>query len=202
MLRSSLARPTLLVTLLLASLPAIAQSPAPTFSITTSNVSLSTTGTGSIPYTVTAVNGYTGKVIVACQAPTVPAGVNIPYCGTAPVVSYTLDPSVDPSHYPAVSGSFPLYGNGPVTAGFTATHNPMLAIFFIVALLSGLTLRRKAARRLTLPLCLVVLGALSCTTGCGTIPHGFTPGTYTYVVSATQTPAPLYLGANATVTIH
>jgi hypothetical protein len=206
MFRRSLV-PTLLLTLLLASLPAIAQSAAPTFTLTASNVSLSTTGTGSIPYTVTAVNGYTGTVIVKCEAPTVPAGVSIPYCGTAPVVSYTLDPDpkVDPG-YPVASGSFPLYGNiVPASLGFVAGHNPFLAIFFIIALLSGFTLRRHAARRLTLltlPLFLAVLAALGCTSGCGSAPRGFTPGTYTYVVSATQSPVPLYLGANATVTIR
>jgi hypothetical protein len=204
MLRRSLA-PTLLLTLLLASLPAIAQSAAPTFTITTSNVNLSTTGTGSIPYTVTAVNGYTGTVIIKCQTPIVPAGVSIPYCGTAPVVSYTLDPDpkVDPG-YPVATGTFPLYGNTvvPASLGFVAGHNPVWAIFGIVALLSGFTLRRPTARRFTLPLFLAVFGALCCTSGCGSAPRGFTPGTYTYVVSATQSPVPLYVGANATVTIR
>jgi hypothetical protein len=127
----------------------------------------------------------------------VPAGVSIPYCGNAPVVSYTLIADQ------VVTGNFPLYGNGvTVPAGLIASRNPALAIFFIVALLSGLTLRRRSARRLTLPLFLAVLAALSCTTGCGSTPKGFTPGTYTYVVGATQSPVPLYLGANATVTIH
>jgi hypothetical protein len=201
MLRSLLARPTLPLTLLLATLPAIAQSPAPTFTLTTGNVSLSTTGTGSISYTLTAVNGYIGTIIVRCVAPTVPAGINIPYCGPNQVDTQTL--AQKDKNYPVYTGSFPLFGNSVTTpASFTASHNPLLAIFFIVALLSGLTLRRRTARRLTLPLFLAVLAALSCTTGCGTTPHGFTPGAYTYVVSAIQSPVPLYLGANATVTIH
>jgi hypothetical protein len=197
MLRFSLARPTLLVALLFAGLTAVAQSPAPTFTITTSNVSLSPTGTGSIPYTLTSVNGYIGTVVLNCGAPVVPAGVRIPYCGSAPVVSYTLTANQ------VVTGNFPLYGNVvTLPGGLIASHNPMLAIFFIVALLSGLTLRRHTARRLTLPLFLAVLAALCCTTGCGNIPQGFTPGTYTYVVSATQSPVPLSLSANATVAIH
>jgi hypothetical protein len=199
-----MARPTLLLTLLLASLPAIAQSANPTFTLTTSNVSLSTTGTGSIPYTVTAVNGYTGTVIVRCDTPTVPTGVSVPYCGGGPVVSYTLDPdpTVDPG-YPVATGSFPLYGNSIIApAGFMASDTPVLAVLFIIALLSGLTQRRKSARRLTLPLFIGVLAGLSCTTGCGTVSHGFTPGTYTYVVTATQSPVPLALSANAVVTIH
>jgi hypothetical protein len=197
MLRRSLV-PTLLLTLLFASLPAIAQSAAPTFTLTPSNATVSPTGTGSIPYTLSSVNGYVGTVIINCQAPIVPAGVYIPYCGTAPVVSYTL------SANQVVTGSFPLYGNTvvPASLGFITGHNPVLAVFFIIALLSGFTLRRHAARRLTLPLFLAVLAALCCTSGCGSAPRSFTPGTYTYVVSATQSPVPLYLGANATVTIN
>jgi hypothetical protein len=195
MFHSSLARPTLLLTLLLATLPAIAQSPAPTFTLTTSNVTVPTTGTGSIPYTLSSTNGYIGTVVVKCTAPTVPAGVSIPYCGSAPIVSYSLTAGQ------VVTGNFPLYGNTVVPLGFMPSHNPALAIFFIVALLSGLTLRRKVARRLALPLFIIVLGALSFTTGCGSTSRGFTPGTYTYVVGATQSPVPLYLGANATVMI-
>jgi hypothetical protein len=199
-----MARPTLLLTLLLACLPAIAQSANPTFTVTTSNVSLSTTGTGSIPYTVTAVNGYTGTVILRCEAPTVPAGVSVPYCGGGPVVSYTLDPdpTVDPG-YPVATGSFPLYGNSVIVpAGFMASDSPVLAILFIIALLSGLTLRRHTARRLTLPLLLAGLATLCCINGCGTVPHGFTPGAYTYVVTATQSPVPVSLSADAVVTVH
>ncbi|HEY4010830.1 MAG TPA: hypothetical protein VGM11_11815, partial [Acidobacteriaceae bacterium] len=192
MFPSSLARPALLVAVLLATLPAIAQSSAPTFTLTTSNVSLSTNGTGSIPYTLTAVNGYIGTIILRCQAPTVAAGVNIPYCGGGPVVSSTLNPK--DTNYPVYTGSFPLYGNGVIVpSGIAVSRNPVVAIFFIVALLSGLSLRRKTARRLTLPLFFAVLGALCCTTGCGSASQGFTPGTYKYVVSATQSPVPLYL---------
>jgi hypothetical protein len=197
MFHPSLRRPTLLLALLFAALPAIAQSSAPTFTITATNASLSTTGTGSIPYTLTSVDGYIGTIIVKCEVPIVPAGVSIPNCGNAPIVSYTLTADQ------VVNGSFQLYGNTVVTpAGFSASRNPALAIFFIVALLTVLTLRRKAAHRLTLPLFLVMLGALCCTTGCGSAPRGFTPGTYTYVVSATQSPVSLYLGTKATVTIH
>jgi hypothetical protein len=211
MLRSPLARTTLLLTLLLVTVAGVAQSSAPTFTITTSNVSLSTTGTGSIPYTLTSVNGYIGKITVQCEAPTVPAGVSIPYC-VVPTNAANCDPTLSnppPANIctltanQAFASSFSLIGNTAISpAGVSASQNPALAIFFVVALLSGLTLRRKAARRLTLPLFLAVLAGLSCTTGCGTAYHGFTPGTYTYVITATQTPVSLQLGANATVTIH
>lgn len=211
MSRSSLARPLLLLTLLLAALPAVAQSSAPTFTLTTGNVSLSTTGTGSIPYTLTSVDGYTGTVVVTCTAPTVPAGVSIPYC-VVPSSATNCDPTLTnppPANIcsltanQAFPSSFSLIGDSATaSSGFIASHNPLLAILFIVALLSGLTLRRRSARRLTLPLFFAVLGALCCTTGCGSAPRGFTPGTYTYVISATQTPVPLSLTAKATVTIH
>ena len=205
MSQRSLLRPILLLTLLLAGLPAIAQSTsaAPTFTIATGN------GTGSIPYTLTSVSGYTGTVIVRCQAPTVAAGVNIPYC-VVPSNAANCNPTISnppPANICTLAAnqvftsSFSLVGNS-VSAGFVASHNPALAIFFIVALLSGLTLRRHTARRLTLPLMIAMLAALSCATGCGNHPQGFTPGTYTYVISATQSPVPLVTSANATVTIH
>lgn len=204
MSRSSLARPILLLTLLLASLPAVAQSSAPAFTITTSTVSLSPTGTGSIPYTLTSVNGYIGTVVLQCAAPVVPAGVRIPYCvGPAPTPTNPHPTTFALAANQVVTGSFSLNDNNvAASAGFTASHNPALAILVIVALLSGLTLRRRTARRLTLPLFLAVFATLSFTTGCGNIPHGFTPGTYTYVVSATQSPVPLSLSANTTVAIH
>lgn len=210
-----LARPTLLLTLLLASLPAISQSasPAPTFSIATSTATVPATGTSSIPYTLTSVNGYTGTVVVTCTEPTVPAGVNIPYCIVpSNAVNCNPDPTITNPPPPntcnlkanqAFTSNFSLIGNSVIVpAGLNASHNPLLAILLIVALLSGLTLRRKSARRLTLPLCLVALAGLSCATGCGNHPQGFTPGTYTYVINATQSPVPLVTSAKATVTIH
>jgi len=204
-------RPTLLLILLLAALPGVAQSSSPSFTLTTGNVTVSTSGTASIPFTLTSVNGYIGTIVINCVAPTVPAGVSIPDC-IVPPNAVNCNPTADNPLPPnicnlkanqAFTSNFSLIGNTTVVpAGFSASHNPALAIFFILALLSGLTLRRHSARRLTLPLCLAALAALSCATGCGSAPHGFTPGTYTYVVSATQSPVPLYLGANATVTIH
>lgn len=214
MFRSSLARLTLLPTLLLATLSATAQSPAPTFTITTGNVTVSPTGTASVPYTLTSVNGYIGTVTVTCTSPTVAAGISVPYC-VVPPNSTNCNPPPAPPAAPlppnvcdlnpnqVFTSSFSLIGNSATaTAGFSANRNPALVIFLAFALLSGLTLRRHSARRLTLPLFFIVLAALSCTTGCGAIPRGFTPGTYTYVVGATQSPVPLYVGANSTVTIH
>lgn len=204
MFRPLVLRPALLVTLLLATLPAIAQSAAPTFTIATSNTTVSTIGTGSIAYTLTSVNGYIGTVKVTCQAPNVAAGISIPYC--VPPAATQTDPYPTTFNLTAnqiITGSFALNSTGDAaTSSFLASRNPVLAIFFVVALLSGLTLRRHSARRLTLPLFLAVLAALSCTLGCGKVSQGFTPGTYTYVIGATQSPVPLYIGANAAVAIH
>lgn len=176
-----------------------AQSSAATFTISAGDASLTRTGSGSIPFTLTSVNGFAGSIVVGCDAPVVPAGVHIPTCGGGPVRLYTL--AADQT----LTGALTLNAYGaPVPAAIRPANNPLLAVLFLVALLSGLRLRRRSAR--WLPLALLVAGIVpfSSILGCGTAPQGFTPGVYAYTVTAAlyRSPAPLERGVNATVTIH
>lgn len=189
----------LLSTLTFFTLPAVGQSTTGTFVISAGSIAITPTGSGAIPFTLTSVDGFSGSVMVQCEAPVVPAGVNIPICGGGPIRLYTLTSGQ------ALTGSIELYSDRvPVPASLAPSSNPAFAIFIAIALLSGLTVRRRSAHRLRLPLLLAGLALVSCISGCGTGPQGFTPGTYTYTVTATQSGSvnPLTEGAHATVSIH
>lgn len=194
-LRTSL----LLLALPLRAAPAASQSTAGTFTISAGSATITPTGSGAIPFTLTSVNGFAGSIVVGCQPPDVAAGVKIPTCGGGPVRLYTL--SADQ----ALTGTLTLYSYGSgVPAAIMPVKNPALAVLLVVLLLSGLTLRRRSARRLALPLVLIALIPFSWISGCGTGPQGFTPGTYAYTVTASEygSVTPLQEGATATVTIR
>lgn len=193
-MRRSLRPALLLIAAILAALPALAQS----YTISASNVTITTSGGGSIPFTLSSVKGFIGTIAIGCELPTVAAGVKIPSCGGGPVLTKTLTAGE------VINSSINLNSYGTVEpVGFLLAGHPALTIVLAVALLAGLTLRRRSARRFTLPLALLALAALSFLSGCGT-PGGFTPGTYTYTVTAAEfgSPAPLSQGANAIVTIR
>ena len=61
------------------SLPAHAAPPS--FTISATNVTLPSSGDGSIPFVLTSVDGYVGTVAVSCPEVNAPAGARIPYCG-------------------------------------------------------------------------------------------------------------------------
>jgi hypothetical protein len=63
----------------------------PSFTILASNVTMPPSGAGSIPYTLTSVNGYSGTVMVHCDDYNAPEEAKLPICGgsVAPVI-YTL----------------------------------------------------------------------------------------------------------------
>lgn len=145
------------------------------------------------------MNGFTGSLVVSCSPPAVLPTVKIPTCGGGPIALYNLTPDR------VINGTIELFPYGaPIPVAVSPVKNPFLACLLTLALLAGLTLRRRSARRLTLPLVLAALIPLSPMLGCGSSPRGFTPGTYTYVVSASQYPSttPLERGVNATVTIQ
>lgn len=194
-LRTSL----LLLGLAVGAAPAVAQVPTGTFTISAGSATITRTGSGSIPFTLTSVNGFAGQIVVGCAPPTVPAGVKIPLCGGGPFHLYTLTADQ------VLTDSLTLYSYGSgIPAGVVPVKSPVLAVLLVVLLLSGLTVRRRWARRLTLPLVVVALIPFSSILGCGTAPQGFTPGTYNYTVTASQygSTTPLEQGASAVVTIR
>lgn len=181
------------------SFSAVAQSPTGTFTISAGDVSITQTGSGTIPFTLASVNGFAGSIVIGCQPPNVAAGVNIPFCGGGPVRVYTLTADQ------AITGTITLFAYGsPMPAGFGPVSHPLVAFLLVVALLAGLTFRRRSARWLTLPLLLVMLIPLSSTLGCVSRPRGFTPGTYGYTITATQygLVTPLQKATTVTLTIR
>ena len=196
---SRLNRPALLLGALIIFAASAFSQPTGTFTISAGSASITPTGSGSIPFTLTSVNGFSGQIVVGCQPPAVPPNVKIPSCGGGPIALYTLTDSQ------VLNGSLGLNAYGaPVPVGVLAAHNPLLAILFVIALLSGLTLRRRSAHLLKLPLLLVAFALLSCVVGCGSNPQGYTPGTYNYTVTASQygTVTPLQEGTSAVVTVR
>jgi hypothetical protein len=189
----------LLFVLAVASFSAVAQAPAGTFTVSAGGVSIAPTGGGAIPFTLTSVNGFAGSIVVGCQPPSVSAGVKIPVCGGGPVRLYSLTADQ------VVTGTITLFAYGsPLPAGFGPANHPVIGLLLVVALLSGLTLRRRSARWLTLPLIFAAAIPFCSILGCGGSPQGFTPGAYNYTVTATQygSATPLQQGTTATVTVR
>lgn len=187
------------VAIAIASFSAVAQVPSGTFTISAGSVSITPTGSGAIPFTLTSVNGYTGSIVIGCQPPTVAAGVHIPVCGGGPVRLYSLTADQ------VLTGTITLFAFGaPMPAGFGLGGHPLATLLLVIALLSGLTLRRRSARWLTLSLVFAAVIPFSSILGCGSTPQGFTPGSYNYTITATQygSATPLQQGTNAAVTVR
>ena len=101
-----------------AQLPAVA--PAPSFTISATNVTMPSSGSVAIAFTLTSVNGFVGSVAVDCIAPTEPAGVKAPFCEDyGPVRAFPLTAdgtatgsyevvAIPPLTYPAARGANPL----------------------------------------------------------------------------------------------
>ncbi len=179
--------------------------PAPSFTISASNVTMPSSGTVTIPFKLTSVNGFTGTVAVNCTAPTVPAGVKAPYCEDGgPIMAYTLTAdgtttgsmtivASEPNPVPLVSGSS-LVGRN---------EGAVWALAGILILRIGLP--RKRTRRfprvsLAVGMILALAGIGIC--GCGG-PPTLTPGAYPFTLNANSvsiTPA-LTASATATVTV-
>jgi len=69
-----------------------AATPAPSFTISATNVAMPLSGIVSIPFTLTSVNGFVGSVAVLCIEPTVAGSVHEgPYCDQGgPLMAYPL----------------------------------------------------------------------------------------------------------------
>jgi hypothetical protein len=68
-----------------------AHAATPSFTLTASNATMSASGSSSVPFTVTSVNGYAGTVHVSCNPVNIPSGAKLPYCGLSIAVpTYTV----------------------------------------------------------------------------------------------------------------
>ncbi len=195
----------------LVAVPALASSigaapvptPAPSFTISASNVAMPSTGTVSIPFTLTSVNGFAGLVGVTCAAPTEPMGVKAPFCNQGgPLMAYTLTAdgtttgsisivAIQPNPVPLVSRSRPAKRREGV--GFTLAGLVVL----------GIGLRRNGGRqlsRIALAAGMMVALAGMGLVGCGG-PPTLTPGAYVFSLNANSVSASPALTASTTSTV-
>jgi hypothetical protein len=167
----------------LESLPARAATPS--FTISATNVTMPSSGDGSIPFVLTSVDGYIGTVAVQCPEVNAPAAARIPYCGGGPLFAFNLTANE------RSNGNLPLTPYGvpvPLAAG---------------AVLVGIALRRRKIGWRTLTL--VLAGTLAClgeVVGCGGGTSGMTPGTYTYTMTATDAKTNVVVSTTADVIVR
>jgi len=177
-----------------------ASAPTPSFTISATNITMPSSGNGSIPITLTSVNGFAGTVVVGCMSPNPPAGVRKPYCDLpGPVAStYVLTANAKVTESIGISASAPLppaAGRYPPGAGADAS------LALAGGLMLGFGLRRRRARWPAL--LFLALAMLIGTTGigaCGSGPETLTPGTYTYTLNASAQNYPT-LSASTTVNV-
>ncbi len=184
--------------------PAQVPTPAPSFTISASNVTMPSSGTVPIPFTLTSVNGFAGMVSVTCAAPTEPMGVNAPYCEQGgPVLAYTL--AADGT----ATGSISIVAIEPnpvplATRSSLARRHEGVSWALAGFLVMGIGLRRKRARQFTrIALAVGMMAALAgiglC--GCGG-PPTLTPGAYVFTFNATSVSTPTIMAsATSTVTV-
>jgi hypothetical protein len=166
-----------------------AQSATPSFTISASNTTMPASGTGTIPFTLTSVNGFAGMVSVSCGPANPPTGSILPQCnytGGGPAAPpYTL------SANGTVTGSLNLVANIPPCSSPCPVKLPLRprhrgAVNLAGALLVGFGLRRRARRlRLALLLAGILAGVVGVACGGGNS-NTLTPGTFGYTISATQ----------------
>jgi hypothetical protein len=176
--------------------------PVPGITISTSNVTMPSSGTVSIPFTLTSVNGFVGSVTVDCIAPTEPAGVKAPYCedyGPVRAFPLTADGTATGS-YEVVA--IPLNVVAAARGENLLRHDQGASWALAGVLMLGLGLQRKKTRRLGRVL--LAIGGIGLTvlgiSGCGG-PPTLTPGAYLFTLNANSVSISPALTASATATV-
>jgi len=182
-----------------------AATPAPSFTISATNVAMPLSGIVSIPFTLTSVNGFVGSVAVLCIEPTVAGSIHEgPYCDQGgPLMAYPLTANG------TTTGSIMIVAIQPNPVPLSSKLNPAerrggaaLALAGLVML--GLGRRRRGSRsflRATLAIGIMMGLAGLGLCGCGG-PPTLTPGTYMFMLNATSVATPVVTAsttANVTV---
>jgi hypothetical protein len=162
----------------------------PSFTISATNATMPTNGSGSIPFTLTSVNGYSGTVVVHCADYNPPAEAKLTYCcgSVAPMV-YTLTANQVLNESMALLAS-PTPCSNPCPVNMKPLprpgHGGSASLALAGVLLVGLGFRQRKARWFTLAL--FTVGTLAGINACGSISSSntLTPGTYPYTFMASD----------------
>jgi len=181
-----------------------AESPAPTPSvnITVGNVTITDSG-GSIPFTLTSINGFAGEVSVTCKPPNPPEGVLEPNCpgGGPPLPPATITAGGTATGSVGINSEAPL----PATGTTYVAVGSMVGWTFAGVWMLGLGLRGEKKNGFTQGSLLVgLLMVLMGTAACGGKVETLTPGVYTYTLTATpyaQSNPAFSTSATANVTV-
>ncbi len=170
----------------------------PSFTITALNTTMPTTGNGTIQFTLTSVNSYSGFITVNCIPP-ISARGNLPYCvGPVNTAAYQLTANA------SESGTF-LLSSVPISSGcgyYCRYRQPRRKPFgraIAAALLIGFSFRRRLSRGVTLGLLAVAafVGTAGIT-ACGGYSNTLTPGTYAFTLTASD----IYTSQSASTTVE
>ncbi len=183
----------------------------PSFTITASNVTMSSSGTGSIPFTLTSVDGFAGTVSVSCGPANPPTGSILPQCNYtgSPIAQagYTLNANATLTESVNLVAYIPPCSNPcPVKLLRRPAHWGAGSLALAGLVVFGLGLRRRGARWLTLTL--IAFGSLAGLAGigaCGGNGKTLTAGTFAYTVTGygeeTSTGAQSVVNATVNVTV-
>jgi hypothetical protein len=149
----------------------------PAYIVSATDVTMPLSGSGSSQYTVSGIP-MTGDLTVTCQYASTPTEARIPDCSYGPLVEIPVTAGQK------VTGSITFYPYGaavPLTQRRMG-HAPAAGLALSGGLLLGLSLRRRAWRRLGLAM--LALGVLAGVSGCVANPSTMTPGSYQYTITA------------------
>lgn len=174
-----------------------AAAPAPTFTITATNVTMPSGGNaGSSQFTLTSVNGYSGKLTVNCGYSGGNMGAKVPTCGIYTAPLYTLGANQ------TVTGTLSLFPYGKIIP-VSQLHGPRggtdrapaLGLAVVCIVLLSRRLRGKARTGIGV----ILLGAIGLAgiSACG----NSLSGTFPYNVTAVDTSTQASVSTSMTVTV-
>jgi hypothetical protein len=176
-----------------------ASAATPNFTVSATNSTMPGAGFGSIPITITSVDGYTGTITVNCGPTNPPVGAKLPICGgptAPPVYKLTANASVNGSITLMPFGDdFPTPASLPRPSG----HGRATSLALAGLVLLGMGLRRRGLPLLGLALFAAV--SLAGMSGCAAGGNGMTPGTYSYAINAGDINTGAYVSTSVQVTV-
>ncbi len=184
--------------------PATWAVPAATFAITATNVTMPSSGLGVSHYKVSGIP-FDGTMTITCQYSGKDTSARIPTCTYGPLfaIPVTQGQTVkgEVFFYPWGS-AIPLAQRG---ASGRSSALPLAGLWLAGVLLIGAGLRQRTRRWLAVGALAVssLAGSLGLS-GCIWNPHGMTPGTYPYTISANveaNPVAPLGRSVSATISV-